>query len=191
MVVVVQKRRSDLALIVAELIRRMDPEEQAELVSYLSWEELKAWEELKRESEGKEPELYIAVDRDSISFETPPPYIRAVLCRLAEDLAAERITIRFDEDGESISLMTTPENLKDVLEEHRQVLEEGIMIIEYDQDTLYSNGGGCLLLKTEASDETKRKIAQHFLEICHFPSEVKSSPFKALAIGGQLKIVEG
>jgi len=188
--VVVQKRRSDLVLIVAELIQRMDPKEQAELVSYLSWEELKAWEELKRESEGKEPELYIAVDHDSISFETPLPCVTAVLCRLAEDLAAEQITIRFDEDGESISLMATPKNLKDVLEEHRQVLEEGIMIIEYDQDTLYSNGGGCLLLKTEAPDETKRKIAQHFLEICRFPSEVKGSPFKALAIEGQLEIIE-
>jgi len=187
----VHKRRSDLALIVAELIQRMDPEEQAELVSYLTWEELKAWEELKRESEGKEPELYLAVDQDSISFETPLPYIRAVLCRLAEDLAAEQISIRFDEDGESISLMATPENLKDVLEEHRQVLEEGIMMIEYDQDTLYSNGGGCLLLKTEAPEETKRKIAQHFLEICGLPSEVKGNRFKALAFAGQLEIVEG
>lgn len=187
----VQKRRSDLALIVAELIRRMDPEERAELVSYLSWQELKAWEELKRESKGKEPELYIAVDHDSISFETPLPYLTAVLCQLAKDLAAEQITIRFDEEGESISLMATPKNLKDVLEEHRQVLEEGIMIIEYDQDTLYSNGGGCLLLKTEAPEETKRKIAQHFLEICGLPSAVNYSCFKALAFEGQLEIVEG
>lgn len=186
-----RKRRSDLALIIAELIRRMDPRERAELVSYLSWEELRAWQELKREAEGKEPELYIAVDRDSISFETPLSCLTDVLCRLAEDLAAKQISIRFDEDGESISLTTTPENLKDTLEEHQQLLEEGIMVIEYDGDTLYSNGGGCLLLKTEASNQTKRKIAQHFLEICGLPSEVKGSRFKALAFGGQLKVVEG
>jgi hypothetical protein len=183
-IVVVYKKRSDLAFIVAELIRRMDPEERAELVSYLSWEELKG------ESKEKEPELYIAINQNSISFETPLSHLTAVLSRLAEDLEAEKITIRFDDDDESISLRTTADNLKDMLEEYWQVLEEGIMIIEYDRDTLYSNGGGCLLLKTEAPDEIKQKIAQHFLEICGFPSEIRGSRFKALVFDGQLRVVE-
>ena len=72
-----ENQNPHLPLVLAELIKRVSPEEQKKLVSYLSWEQLKAWEDLK--SGGKEaplgvgePEIYVEIHSDAISFEVPP-----------------------------------------------------------------------------------------------------------------------
>lgn len=182
-------------LAVAEMITKMSVEEQAELVLYLSWSQLRAWEMLKRELEEQavlptgEPEVYVEVKPDVINFETPADRVLQVLSQLAQDLNAKDIQVRFDEDSQSREFICSPSNLMAVLEENKDLVSEEPVVIEYGEDTLYSNGGGCMMLKTVVNDEVKREIARHFLTICGFPYPVEGNRFTALVRNGKLAML--
>jgi hypothetical protein len=177
----VQSRESVLPLAVVELIERMTSEEQAELASYLGGMQ---WRERKR---GREPEVYIELGTDDISFEVPPEKVLRVIQRLAVDLGPEEVEVRFDENGRSRQWKGTAAELAKVLEENRGIVMEEPVVIELGGDTLYSNGGGCMLLKTSAGYEVKRAIAQWFLELCGCPyPAVTGERFTALVRNGEL-----
>lgn len=154
------------------------------------WEILQAFRKDRGGRAEGDPELYVELDQDSLSFEIPPDRLIAVLCRWAEILQPQRLRMRFAQRGRRIDVSLSPSHLKEALEEHDEILREGIVVLEYGRDTLYSNGGGCLLWKTSAEEEVKKQLARSALEICGFPHEVSSQRFKALVRDNRLKILE-
>lgn len=165
-------------------VEELTEEQQRQL-----WEVLRALRKGKgRRAEG-EPQLYIELDQDSLSFEIPPDRLMAVLCRMAKILRPPRIRMRFAQHGRKTNFSMPPPRFQKVLKEHEEVLQEGVVILEFGRETLYSNGGGCLLLKTSADDGVKKQIARSALEICGFPHQVSSSRFKALARRNRLEVL--
>jgi len=137
-----------------------------------------------------EPELYVKLGRGYISLEVPPPIASRVIENLAVSLQAESIVLRFDVDGTSKELRCIPATLPQMLRRYASLIQEEPVIIEYGSSTLYSNGGGCLLLETSVNDATKRKIAQQILELCGYLYRVKSNRFTALARLGKLEVIK-
>lgn len=174
----VEKRELSLPLAVAELVSRMTPEEQEIFAVRLSWEQLHALEALKKKHEtpvkGQEPDVYVSIDPDSISFESPPDKVAQLIERIAANLAAETVSIRFPEDGNVRELSRPVSELSTVLLEEVESLADEPVVIEMDGSTLYSQGGGCLFLKTNASERTKRAIAETFLQVCGYSYPVQS-----------------
>lgn len=169
---------------ILEVVEELTEEQQRQL-----WGVLQTLRKANSRRLEGEPQLYIELDQDSLSFEIPPDRLMAVLCRMAEILRPPRIRMRFAQDGRKTNL-SMPPRLQKVLKENEEVLQEGVVILEFGRDTLYSNGGGCLLLMTSADDEVKKQIARSALEICGFPHEVSGSRFKALVRRNRLEVLE-
>ncbi|UCD84717.1 MAG: hypothetical protein JSU92_00580 [Deltaproteobacteria bacterium] len=138
----------------------------------------------------REPELYVKLDRDDISFEVPGEKIIEFIDLLARELKATEIELRYEVDSHSKRLSCKPEELTEKLLERKKIVREEPMVIELEEDTtLYSNGGGCMLLKTGIDSRRKKRLAQHFLELCGFSAEVESAKFTALVMRGELEVI--
>jgi len=176
-----QRKSSELPFVVAELVKRMSRREQMELFSYFSREHLERW---KTATAGltKEPEVYVKLNADSVSFEMPEEVIVEVLTKLVDDLSVAQAKIRFDVDDREEEYRVSFQDLHRKLTELQDVLEEEAVVFELGPHTLYSNGGGCMLLKMSDDREKARKIAEHFLQICEFPHRFK---------GTQWEVIEG
>lgn len=179
---------------VAELINRMTPEERGELATQLSWEQLHALEELKRKRgtrvKDREPHIYVSISSDSISFESPPDKVAQLIKRIAATLAVETISMQLPENGHTRVLHRAVGELDTLLIEEAESLTEEPIVIEMGNATLYSQGGGCLFLKTDAPGQTKRAIAENFLQVCGYPHPVQSDQFTALVRNGGLEVIE-
>lgn len=194
-VMAIREDKSHLLLAVAELIKRMSQSEQAALLSHFTWQELKEWEELKRETESQamlwpEPEVYVKIGAEEMIFEAPPEKVIPFLQQLVQDTAVEQITVRFHEDGKRREWQGLANELPEMLWNHSGIISDDAVVIEYGQNILYSNGGGCMMLDTTADAEVKRRIAQHFLDLCGHPHRVGSDRFIALVRDGRLKVLE-
>lgn len=189
-----EKRGLSLPLAVAELVSRMTREEQEALAVRLSWEQLRTLEALKKRHEasvaGQEPYIYVSIGSDSVSFESPMEKVGQLVECIAAKLAAKAVSIRFPEKGNAPELSRPISELGTLLVEEAESLVDKPIVIEIDGSTLYSQGGGCLLLKTGASGETKRAIAEVFLQICGYPHSVQTDRFTALVHNGELEIIE-
>ncbi len=137
----------------------------------------------------KEPELYIKIDREDISFEVPGEKIIEFIGLLARDLKSAQIELRYEEDSHSKSLRCTPDDLMEKLLEKQDIIKEEPVVVELGEATLYSNGGGCMLLKAGIDSRRKKRLARHFLELCGLSAEVETTKFTALARGGKLEVI--
>ena len=102
----------------------------------------------------------------------------------------EEVTVRFHEDGERREWQGLANELPEMLQNHREIINDDAVVVEYGQHTMYSNGGGCMMLNTTADAEVKRQIAQHFLDLCGYPHRVGSGRFIALIRDGRLEVLE-
>lgn len=175
---------------VAELIRHLSPTEQAELAAHLSLEQIRSLESLKRAATTtwREPEVYVEIGPTGISFETPLDKVRPFLVRLCALLQPQRIEWRSTRDGKSIVLNDCC-HFQAQLEALAEISTDEAVVIEFDQHTLYSNGGGCMMLKTTADAVLKRQIAQQFLNICGVTLPVDRDRFIALVENGHVEIL--
>lgn len=184
-----------LPIAVAELIKRMSQSEQAALLSHFTWQELKEWEELKKEAESQavlwpEPEVYVEIGTEEMSFEAPPEKVIPFLQQLAQDMEVEEVTVRFHKNGERREWQGLANEFPEMLWNHREIVNDDAVVIEYGQNTMYSNGGGCMMLNTTADAKVKRQIAEHFLDLCGHPHRVGSDRFIALVRDGRLEVLE-
>lgn len=191
----IKKDESHLPIAVAELIKRMSQSEQAALLSHFTWQELKEWEELKRELESQatlwpEPKVFVEIGAEEMIFEAPPEKVIPFLQQLVQDMGVEKVTVRFHEDGERREWQGLANELPEMLQNHREIINDDAVVVEYGQHTMYSNGGGCMMLNTTAEAEVKRQIAQHFLDLCGHPHRVESDRFIALVRDGRLEVLE-
>ncbi len=138
----------------------------------------------------EEPEIYIKIDREDISFEVPEEKIIEFIGLLARDLKSAQIELRYEVDSHAKSLCCNPDDIMEKLLEKQDIIKEEPVVVELEEDTtLYSNGGGCMLLKTGIDSRRKKRLAQHFLELCGFSAEVETAKFTALVRGGKLEVI--
>jgi hypothetical protein len=183
-------RESSLALAIAELINRLSPDEQAELAAHLSLEQIQSLESIKRATitTWREPEIYVEIGPDEISFETPPDRVLPFLLQLWDLLQPQKVEVRITFSGESMVLHGR-RHYQSQLDSLATVLDDEPVVIEFDQHTLYSNGGGCMMLKTSADSALKRRIAQEFLNICDVDLQVDRDRFIALVENGHVEVL--
>lgn len=182
-----QTKSSDLPFVVAELVKRMSRREQMELFSYFPREDLERWKAATAEPP-REPEVYVKLNADSVSFEMPEEYIVEVLTKLVDDLNVAHVRIRFDVDDREEECHVSFQDLHRKLTELEDVLEEEAVVFELGPHTLYSNGGGCMLLKMSDDREHAREIAEHFLRICGFSHRFEGTQSVALVRDGILEV---
>lgn len=190
----VEKRELSLPLAVAELVNRMTPDEQEALAGRLSWKQLRTLEVLKQKQEGRireqNPPVYVSISLDSVSFEVPQEKVTQLIQHIASQLAVTTVSIRLSEDGDTRELSRSVAELGVLLAEQSELLVDEPLVIEMNGSTLYSQGGGCLLLKTDASVETKQAIAEIFLQLCGYAHSIRSERFTALVRNGELEVIE-
>ena len=187
----VSMRESSLAIALAELIERLSADEQAQLAARLSLGQIQKLESLKRAETSlwREPEIYVVIGPDEISFETPAGKVRPFLAQLCGMLQPQTIAARFGQNGASVALQLSANDFSGWLEQATVMLAAEAVVIEFDQHTLYSNGGGCMMLKTSASADLKRRIAQEFLNICGVSLRVDRDRFIALVEKGRVEVL--
>lgn len=194
----VEKQIPPLPTALAELLKRMTPEEQAEFAAQLTWEQIHRLEDLKKQHDartdvhtnGQEPHIYVSVGPDSISFEAPVEQVIPLIQRIATELETSTVVVRFPDRDSGQVLREPTAELRSVLTEEEESLLRESLIIEIDDSTLYSQGGGCLLLNTGAPTEKKRAIAEGFLQLCGYSHRVTGDRFTALVRDDELEILE-
>ena len=167
------KADSDLAFVVAELVRRMTPQEKAQLLSYLPLEELSK----KPRHRTGDPKVFVKTRSDGLSFEMPFSKAIDFISQLPGILSTKKIEIRYRENGKRREETCLPEEWPHLLNTIESILAEDPVVIEFDQHTLFSNGGGCMLLEADVSPDKKREIAETFLNICGFPQHLSRDRF--------------
>lgn len=176
-----QRSVSNLGLVVAELIRRMTPQEKTDLLSYLPLEELEEFSSplasKKSERRFGDPELYVATRDDGLSLEVPPEKALEFVSRLPYLLGSKKINIRYYQNGSSKEITCLPEEIPGVLNKIEAIFADDAIIIELNEYTLFSNGGGCMLLEADLSGKMKRDIAEYLLEICGIPQKLTKDRF--------------
>lgn len=135
----------------------------------------------------QEPEIYVEIHPDAVSFEAPEDVVIEVIYQVSRDLKAGSVSVYLQGRGRrSIRL----EKLKEFLVRAADKLKEEAVVFKLaDAGILYSNGGGCMYLETRASPRVKRAIAENFLKLCGFSVEVKGKAFAAWVRDGQLEVL--
>ncbi|MGH9341425.1 MAG: type II toxin-antitoxin system Phd/YefM family antitoxin [Acidobacteriota bacterium] len=135
----------------------------------------------------QEPEIYVEIHPDAVSFEAPEDVVIEVIYQVSRHLKARSVGVYLQGRGRrSISL----EKLKEFLVQAADKLKEEAVVFKFaDAGMLYSNGGGCMYLETLASPRVKMAIAENFLKLCGFTVAVKSKAFAAWVRDGQLEVL--
>lgn len=140
---------------------------------------------------GAEPEAFVKVYPDMISFETLKENLIDILCQFSEDLKANEITVRYEVTGKIGELAIEKRKFRGVLEDIKEILYNESVIIEIGENTIYSNGGGCILLELTSNRVVrKRQIVKNFMKIVGFKVNVKTDNFTAWVKDGKLRVLE-
>ena len=173
----------------AELIGRLTVEEKRKLATVIDWDE----RQRLRKSERRigNPKVYVGTTKDGLSLELPLECVRPFIQTLPASLSVESVEI-FAQDGNgSREYSLAASELEAWLGSHTNVLQAGLIMIEFGPHTLISGGGGCLSLALEnVSSSTLRKIARKALTLCGFDHEFKRDKFSALVWKDQLEVSE-
>ena len=185
--------QKNLLVIVAELINRMSPEEKEALISNLDSSTIRylTGEDKNRQYRRYlEPEIYVRVAADHISFEMPETKILEFVMRLPRLLKEKRVKIRFNKNGAVHAKSVSTASLLKTLRTINEALVNGVVTIEFGNHTLFSTGSGCMLLETDLPAKEKRKIAFEFLKLSGYSVKVKSVNFSVGVIEGEVKVRE-
>lgn len=205
-------RQPGIGEALAELVRRLTPEEKREFARAFSWEELEA---LRRqgqkgaEEQGSggefssaplhpstsaprrvgEPRLYVAAVSEGLALELPVKCIAAFLERLPTILAVSLVEVYLRRDGRGEEYQVNAKEFADFLDAHQDVLVEGSLMIELGSATLVSGGGGCLYLALEGvPGEVRRRLATEALQACGFDHQFVGDSFRATVWDDELEV---
>ena len=189
-----QETKNNLPIIVAELINRMSPEEKEKLISNLDSETIYSLQEIKQQisnrDEFSEPEIYVRVTSEYISFEIPRAKIIDFIKRLTDFLNQKEVIIRYNENGTAHEEHVSASHLLKNLQEIREVLINDTVTFEFGSDTLYSIGAGCMLFETNLQNKEKGRIALEYLKRGGYYVKIKSDRFSISVRNGKIKIKE-
>jgi len=183
----------------AELVRRLTPEEKREFVRWFSWQEL----DLLRQEEKVaplaaetarwvgEPRVYVGTTLDGLALELPVASVPTFVKRLPDILSASSIEVYVRRSGRTAEYRVRGAGFADFVNAHQDTLCEESVMLELDGATLVSGGGGCMLLTlSDANREMRRRLAAEALRACGFDYEFTEDRFIAAVWNDALEVSE-
>jgi hypothetical protein len=174
-----------------EILGRLTPEEKKEFARLVDLDELmqlKAAVSQKRRI--GDPKVYVGTTPSGLSLELPVEHAIEFVRWLADVLTPQRIEIFTSANGGSREYSCSTGEFSEFLRTH-QSLSENWSMIEFDEVTLVSGGGGCFSLALEGvSKKVIREIAQGALELCGFEHRFSADEFSAVVWDGELEVKE-
>ncbi len=168
-----------------------DPELHAVLTEPVSKQELVPWEQVRASllSQQPAPEVYVDALPGGMSFEIPEAYISDFLTILARYLPAQHISLSFREDGHYRELEYSAHTLADGLPQVANHLTDPSLVVEFDDATLYTGGGGCFSLAAELSPERQAEIGNAILQACGVTLYLPQKPFAVILRDGKAEVL--
>jgi hypothetical protein len=117
-----------------------------------------------REAEYVDPEIYVGSNWDGLSFEIPAAHIHRFLVSLGHALQPERITIYFKQNGSEEVLTSSLDEYETKLAMVGEGCLDHSFMVEFDEHTLFTGGGGCFSLQAEVGPARLQQIAQTILD---------------------------
>ena len=175
-----------------EMLGRLTPEEKKEFARLVDLDELiQLKAAVPQERRIGDPKVYVGTTPSGLSLELPVEHAIEFVRWLADILAPQRIEIFTSENGGSKEYSCSTDEFSEFLKTHDWPLSENWSMIEFDEVTLVSGGGGCFSLALEGvSKEMIREIAQGALEICGFEHRFLADEFSAVVWDGELEVKE-
>jgi len=180
------------AQVLAEMLDHLTPEEKKEFVRLVDLDELVQLKaDVSHERRIGDPKVYVGTTPGGLSLELPVEHVIEFIRWLADTLVPQRIEIFTSENGGSKEYSFSMDEFSQFLSTHDQSLSENWSMIEFDEVTLVSGGGGYLSLTLESvSKEMIREIARGALEICGFMHRFSGDEFSAVVWDGELEVKE-
>jgi hypothetical protein len=185
----------------AELVKRLTPEEKQELAHSLSWEDLEALRHpgphpgstggtaAHSPRRVGEPRVYVSTTSDGLALELPVECVGAFVKRLPAILSVSSVEVYLRRNGQGEEQQVGSEEFADFLDAYRDVLVEGSLMLELGDATLVSGGGGCLLLTLEGTSRAvRRQLAKEALRACGFDYELVGDHFTATVWDDSLEV---
>jgi hypothetical protein len=175
-----------------EMLGRLTPEEKIEFARLVDLDELMRLKvTVSQERRVGDPKVYVGTTPSGLSLELPVEHALEFVRWLADILAPQRIEIFASENGRSKEYSCSMGEFSEFLSTHDQPLSEDWSMIEFDEVTLISGGGGCFSLALEGvSRERVREIAQGALQVCGFEYRFSADEFSAVVWNGELEVKE-
>jgi hypothetical protein len=175
-----------------EMLSRLTPEEKREFARLIDLDELMRLKAAvpRRKRRIGDPKVYVGTTPSGLSLELPVEHTLEFVRWLADVLSPQRVEIFTSENGGAKEYSCPLDEFSEFLRTH-QSLAENWSMIEFDEVTLVSGGGGCFSLALEGvSKELVREIAQGALELCGFEHRFSADEFSVVLWDGGLEVKE-
>jgi len=133
-------------------------------------------------------DIYVDSTPGGMSFEIPEVGIAEFLVLLARSLAVRQVSLSFQDDGHYTELTCTTNTLADLLRDVTSHLTDPSLIVEFDNATLYTGGGGCFSLSAALSPEKKAEIANAVLQAFGITLYLQREPFSVVLRDGKAEV---
>jgi hypothetical protein len=167
-----------------------DPELTAILTEPIANQELIPWGEVRTRLLGQRPstEVYVDATPGGMSFEIPEAHIPDFLVILARSLSTQQIRLSFKENGRYTELTYATAALGDSLRDVADHLADPSLIVEFNNATLYTGGGGCFSLAAALSPEKKAAIGNAVLQAFGVALYLQREPFSVILRDGKVEV---
>jgi len=177
--------RSGVGQALAELVLRLTEEQRAEFADALRGLRLESHRHVG------EPKVYVATTSDGLALELPEACVTPFLERVASLFAGPVIEVYLRRNGRGEEHRISREDFAEFLNANQDVLQEGSLMVEFENATLVSGGGGCMLLTLEGPVLDRRsQIAREALQVCGFDHEFVGDRFTAVVWNDELEVSE-
>jgi hypothetical protein len=172
-----------------EMLGRLTPEEKKKFARLVDLDELiQLKAAVPQERRIGDPKVYVGTTPSGLSLELPIEHAIEFISWLADILVPRRIEIFTSENGGSREYSCSADEFPEFLKTHPS-LSDNWSMIEFDEVTLVSGGGGCFSLALEGvSKEVIQEIAQGALKICGFEHRFLADDFSAIVWDGELEV---
>ena len=123
-----------------------------------------------------EPEFYLRVDYEGMDIEVAKDKVIPIIRKIALVLEVQKVTLEYETNGKWRRIKIPIEELQKTLEGMKETVEDKAVVIQYDKNMLFSNGGGCMFFKIDSSIPIKIKLAEVILRICGFSVKLEDKP---------------
>lgn len=170
----------------------MSPEEKQLLMATLDVNVkkslLKNQGQVDRNAFFAEPEVYVRITSDYVSFEVPKTRIFDFVEQLTKLLGRKEVTVRYDENGMTQEQRISASSISKKLQRIQGKMINNVVTLEFGPHTLFSTGGGCMLLETDLPFAGKKKISTEFLKLCGYSVDIQSDSYSFSVANNKLRV---
>lgn len=145
-------------------------------------------EALIKWAEETQPEIYIGTTPAGMSFEIPEGRIKDFLILLGMHLGHEKISIYYGRNNNSGRINCSPNRFVQEIKKIEDFIGDSSLMIEFDQATLYSGGGGCFSLDVILNDQEKKELAEELMSLLDFDVSLEEKGFHIMVRDKRLEV---